>query len=64
MSECFFILLAMTPPICESKSGTNSLAVSQLHSRRKARNEVNKTEVVIMHINIKSSISTFSGVAR
>lgn len=64
MSECFFILLAMTLPICESKSGVKCLAVSQLHSRRKIFNEVNKKEVIIVYISIKSSISTVSEVAR
>lgn len=54
----------MTLPICESKSGAKCLAVSQLHSGRKIFNEVNKTEVMIVYINIKSSISTVSEVAR
>lgn len=58
MSECFFILLVMTLPICESKSGAKCLAVSWLHSGREEFNEVNKTEVIIVYIIIKSSIST------
>lgn len=64
LSECFSILLAMTLPICESKSAVKCLAVSQLHSGKKIFNEVNGKEVILVHISIKSSILTVSEVAR
>jgi len=59
-----FILLAMTLPICESKSAVKCLAVSQLHTGKKIFNEVNGKEVLLVSISIKSSILTISEVAR
>lgn len=64
LSECFFILLAMILPICESESAVKCLAVFQLHSGKKIFNEVNGQEVILVCISIKSSILTISEVAR